>query len=125
MRPVEPLRRRASKPTSHAHRARRVEVVALGARERTASLFRALGDAERLRLIELLAADEWCVSELAEALEADPTTLSQRLRVLRQEGLVRRRRSGRHIFYQLADAHVADLVRNAFAHSKEGNVRGE
>jgi ArsR family transcriptional regulator, lead/cadmium/zinc/bismuth-responsive transcriptional repressor len=103
----------------HSHRARRLALVPDAARARTANLFRALGDPERLKLIELLARDEWCVSELAEAVAGDPTTLSQRLRVLRHEGLVHRRRNGRHIFYRLSDDHVADLVRNGFAHAQE------
>ena len=46
-------------------------------------------------------------------------TVSQRLRLLRTEGLVRRRRDGNHLFYSLADRHVADLVHNALAHAAE------
>jgi ArsR family transcriptional regulator len=96
-----------------------VRLASEATRTRTAGLFRTLGDPERLKLVEVLAVSERCVSELAEAVASDPAVLSQRLRVLRQEGLVHRRRDGRHIFYRLADAHVADLVRNAFAHAKE------
>jgi DNA-binding transcriptional ArsR family regulator len=116
---------RRTRSTDHAHGVRVVRLTAETTREGTASLFRTLGDPERLKLVEVLAVSEWCVSELAQAVASDPAVLSQRLRVLRQEGLVRRRREGRHIFYRLADANVADLVRNAFAHAKEGKERGD
>jgi ArsR family transcriptional regulator len=90
-----------------------------GAIERAARLFRALGDGPRLRLLELLAARECCVTELVEALGEKFPTVSQRLRVLRTEGLVVRRRQGTHLFYALADRHVADLIHNALAHADE------
>jgi DNA-binding transcriptional ArsR family regulator len=85
------------------------------AREHAAKVFRALGDPERLRLIQILAVDECSVSELAEVMGIRPNTLTQRLRVLRNSGLVERRRSGRQIFYRLADGSVADFVRRTFA----------
>jgi ArsR family transcriptional regulator len=87
--------------------------------ERAAQLLRALGDASRLRLLQLLAQREWCVTELVESLQEKFPTVSQRLRLLRSEGLVRRRRAGKHVFYALADRHVADLMENALAHARE------
>lgn len=87
--------------------------------QRAAAIFRALGDAERLRLLEKLAQREVCVTELAEASGARMPTVSQRLRVLRAEGLVVQRRDGKHIYYALADQHVEELVRNALQHASE------
>ena len=88
--------------------------------ERAAGLFRAAGDVSRLRLIAYLAAHgSTCVTDLAEAEHEELSTISQRLRVLRNEGLVTRRRTGKHMHYQLADQHVVELVFNALAHSTE------
>jgi DNA-binding transcriptional ArsR family regulator len=56
---------------------------------------------------------------LVAAREEKFSTVSQRLRILRSEGLVVRRREGKHIFYALADRHVADLLNNALAHAEE------
>jgi DNA-binding transcriptional ArsR family regulator len=84
--------------------------------DRAASLFRALGDSERLRLLEMLAQKERCVSELAGAVAAGLSTVSQRLKVLRSEQLITRRRAGKHIYYSLADEHIKGLVRNALEH---------
>ena len=87
--------------------------------ERAAGLFRAMGDAARLRILELLAQRERCVTELVTELGEKFPTVSQRLRILRGEGLLARRRQGNHLFYALADRHVADLIHNALAHADE------
>jgi DNA-binding transcriptional ArsR family regulator len=89
--------------------------------ERAARLFRALGDGPRLRILNLLVAGEVCVGEVVAAFGEKFSTISQRLRILRTEGLVTRRRDGAHVYYALADAHVKDLVTNALAHAAELN----
>jgi DNA-binding transcriptional ArsR family regulator len=87
--------------------------------ERAAALFRALGDTARLSLLERLASGEYCVTELAEATGEGLSTISQRLRTLRSERLLRRRRVGKHVYYTLADHHVVDLIRSALEHAEE------
>ena len=99
-----------------------VHTAAPASLDRAAGLFRALGDAARLHLLFLLAQREWCVTELVGALREKFSTVSQRLRILRTEGLVRRRRAGTHLYYALADRHVADLIENALAHAHELEV---
>jgi ArsR family transcriptional regulator len=78
-----------------------------------------MGDAPRLKILELLKKDELCVTEIVAAANEKFSTVSQRLRILRTEGLIVRRRAGNHIFYALADRHVADLIANALAHAVE------
>lgn len=101
----------------------RKELQALAAKpralDRAAALFRALGDPARLRLLVLLEQGERCVSELVDVLGEKFPTVSQRLRLLRNEGLVVRRRDGNHLHYALADRHVADLVKTALEHAAE------
>lgn len=92
--------------------------------ERAVRLFKALGDEARLRTLQMLVGREACVSEIAEATSERVSTVSHRLRLLRSEGLVARRREGRHIFYSLADQHVIDLVRNALDHASEDDGHG-
>lgn len=87
--------------------------------ERAAALFRALGDTARLSLLARLSQGEYCVTELAEATGEGLSTISQRLRTLRSERLLRRRRAGKHIYYTLADEHVAALIDSALAHAEE------
>ncbi|MPZ88102.1 MAG: metalloregulator ArsR/SmtB family transcription factor [Nitriliruptorales bacterium] len=86
-------------------------------------MFRAIGDRERLRLLTILSEGERCVSELAGTVEASLSAVSQRLRVLRAVGLLERRREGKHVYYSLADEHVAVLIANALAHASEDQGR--
>ncbi|MEM7447565.1 MAG: metalloregulator ArsR/SmtB family transcription factor [Myxococcota bacterium] len=85
--------------------------------ERAAAIFRAAGDPGRLRILEQLSLGEQCVSELAAQSGEGMSTVSQRLRLLRSEKLVIRRREGKHIFYALADEHVDALVQSALNHA--------
>ena len=103
----------------HADAATRRAVPDPAALDRAARLFRAMGDAPRLRILHQLAGGEACVGEIVAASGEKFSTVSQRLRVLRSEGLVARRRNGSHVFYALADRHVTDLVSNALAHAGE------
>jgi ArsR family transcriptional regulator len=85
--------------------------------KRAALLFKALADAERLKLLSILYEGEACVSELAT--QAQMSTVSQRLKILKNENLVKTRREGKHIIYSLADNHVYHLMKNAIDHVKE------
>ena len=103
----------------HSPERERKPVVDNAALERASRLFRAIGEPARLRIVSRLAQGEMCVTELA-ALEGESlSTISQRLRVLRSENIIVRRRRGKHINYGLADQHVMDLVFNALAHATE------
>ena len=84
---------------------------------RAAEIFRAAGDLPRLQLLDLLRGGELCVAEMAAATGTKLSTLSQQLRILRTEDLIVSRRQGKHIFYSLADRHIAALLENAFAHA--------
>lgn len=84
---------------------------------RAAEIFRAAGDLPRLKLLDLLRGGELCVAEMASATGTKLSTLSQQLRILRTEDLIVSRRQGKHIFYSLADQHIAALLENVFAHA--------
>ena len=86
---------------------------------RGARILSALGDPERLRLLEMIAPGEICVADLVEETGARPTTVSQRLRLLRDHDLVRTRREGKHVYYRLSDGHAEALLRSALDHALE------
>ncbi len=86
--------------------------------ERAASMMRAAGETERMRILALLLdGGELQVSEIAEATGAELSTTSHRLRVLLNDSLVARRADGRLRFYGLADRHVRTLVENILDHA--------
>jgi DNA-binding transcriptional ArsR family regulator len=107
-------------PDEHRARAAPEPRISDEAYERAASFFRAAGDVARLKLLTRLADGEWCVTELAQATHVTLPAVSQQLRVLRAEGLVKRRRVAKHVYYALADTHILGFLRNALDHAAEG-----
>jgi ArsR family transcriptional regulator, lead/cadmium/zinc/bismuth-responsive transcriptional repressor len=87
--------------------------------QRMADFFGLLGDANRLRIISLLADTELCVGDLAIALEMSDSAVSHQLKTLRALRLVKHRKQGRHVFYQLLDRHVFDLYNTVLDHLDE------
>jgi ArsR family transcriptional regulator len=75
--------------------------------ERSIELFHALSDETRLEIIELLRKGERCVCELTDTLDAAQSRLSFHLRVLKDAGIVRDRKDGRWVHYEL-DPEVFD-----------------
>lgn len=103
----------------HAKRPPKKAVVSEESFARAAALFRVVSDMSRLKLLDRLSDREWCVTELAEAAGVGLSTVSQQLRLLRAEHIVHRRRTGKHIYYSLADRHIIELVANALEHAAE------
>lgn len=69
--------------------------------DEAASLYRALGDETRLRILRMLVGSEVCVCDLARELEIAQPLLSHHLKTLREAGLVQARRDGRWMHYSL------------------------
>jgi ArsR family transcriptional regulator len=86
------------------------------------TLFKALGDETRLRILGLLLTGEVCVCDIHESLKIPQSKASRHLAYLRRSGLVDTRRSGLWIHYRLghlADpvlSAVVDAVRHALSH---------
>jgi len=67
------------------------------------TLFRALSDSTRLRIVHLLVMteEEICLCELVDALREPQYNLSRHLKVLRQAGLLTSRKQGRWVYHRL------------------------
>lgn len=88
------------------------------------TLFKALADATRLRILGLLLTGEVCVCDIHESLKIPQPKASRHLAYLRRTGLVETRRAGLWIHYRLGRlpdpvlAAVVDAVRHALAHTE-------
>jgi DNA-binding transcriptional ArsR family regulator len=89
--------------------------------QRMAEFFSLLGDANRLRILSVLALKELCVCDLAGALAMSESAVSHQLRALRALRLVSYRKRGRKVFYSLQDNHVLDLYRSVAEHLDEAS----
>lgn len=85
-----------------------------------ARFFQVLADPTRVRLVKALADGEWCVSDLTQALEMDQPAVSHQLKYLRELGLVKWTKTGRHVYYSLADSHLREILISSIAHLECG-----
>ena len=84
-----------------------------------AELFKMFGDSTRIKILCVLFEGEKCVQEITEASGSSQSAVSHQLRLLKQARLVRSRRSGKQIFYTLADDHVKTILGMAKEHLEE------
>lgn len=86
------------------------------AHERAATLFKALGNPQRLELLRLLSESPRSVGDLAEAAGLSQPLTSQHLKTLKGVAAVQSVREGRSVRYSLADHHIEHIVADALAH---------
>ncbi|XID95717.1 ArsR/SmtB family transcription factor [Paenibacillaceae bacterium WGS1546] len=83
---------------------------------RLAEVFKALGDPTRIKLIGALLHRELCVHDLSELLGMGQSAVSHQLRYLRNMRMVKRRKSGKTVFYSLDDDHIEQLFMQTLQH---------
>ncbi|MGZ4662240.1 MAG: ArsR/SmtB family transcription factor, partial [Arthrobacter sp.] len=80
-----------------------------------AELFKSMGHATRIQLLEMLAGGPVAVSELRSGTGLEPSNLSQHLGVLRRQRLIRPSRRDGRLFYELSCPEVSNLLSAARA----------
>ena len=92
--------------------------------KRETSIFKALSDETRLRIMKLLLKKELCVCEIEAALNLPQSKVSRHLTVLRSVGLVEDRRAGTWIFYSFFkpendfEKSIVQIIKNALSDSE-------
>lgn len=87
--------------------------------------FKALGDNNRLRIINLLLHGELCVCDIQYVLENSQPNVSRHLSYLKNSGIVTDRRDGYRIYYRLTDPGettkrlLFDFLRQAFGNQEQ------
>ncbi|MBQ9777364.1 MAG: helix-turn-helix transcriptional regulator [Clostridia bacterium] len=84
-----------------------------------AELLRIFGDSTRIKILYALHEHELCVCDIASLLGMTVSAISHQLRVLKNARLVRFRRSGKTVFYALADEHVHAILAQGMEHVTE------
>ena len=84
---------------------------------------KALSNAHRLEILDLLAQGSFPVAYIAEQINIPVANASQHLQVLKKSGLVETQRKGKYMYYELAGHHVFDtwcaLRKLGFAQNEE------
>ena len=75
-----------------------------------AKILKALGHPTRLYIVEELARGEQCVCQFVEVIDADFSTVSKHLSVLKEAGVVQDRKEGQKVIYSLKVPCVIDFI---------------
>ena len=89
--------------------------------ERTAELFKVIGDPTRMQILTALHEQELCVCDISDLLGMTQSAISHQLRLLRSAHLVKNRREGKSIFYSLDDSHVVSMIAQGLAHIRHSH----
>jgi ArsR family transcriptional regulator len=81
--------------------------------------FKIFGDLTRISILFAIDGEPMCVCDIAAVLGITKSAVSHQLKILRQSDLVTYRKSGKNVFYSLADDHVRDIIEKAKEHIKE------
>lgn len=84
-----------------------------------AELFKIFGDSTRVKILYALVDTEMNVTEISSFLKMTQPAISQQLRVLKTNGLVKFRREGKSLIYSLADDHVKTILNIGMEHLGE------
>lgn len=84
-----------------------------------AEVFHLLGDASRLRIVYACLGAPVSAGVLADMLGLSPSVVSHHMRLLKAARILRGERRGRHIFYEAADDHIRDMLRDMAVHINE------
>ncbi len=84
-----------------------------------ADFFKIFGDSTRISILFVIDKGPMCVHDISEVLGMTKSAVSHQLKILRQSDLVKYKKSGKHVFYELADDHVRDIIEKALEHIKE------
>jgi DNA-binding transcriptional ArsR family regulator len=75
------------------------------------TIFKALAEPSRIRIVLALSQGECCICHLTELLQLSPSTVSKHLSILRQAGLIETRKDGKWVRCSLPKAGVPPLAK--------------
>jgi predicted transcriptional regulator len=93
--------------------------------EELVTFFKALADANRLKIVGLLAEKPYSVEELAALLQLKPSTVSHHLSKLAEAELVSSRAESYYSIYQLDKKMLEEKSRSMFSQTELSNVAAE
>ena len=74
------------------------------------NIFQTLGDLNRLRIIRIVGKLSRSVSEIVEAAKLSQPLVSHHLRVLKEQGILKTKREGPFVYYELSDVRILDAL---------------
>nr|WP_257009073.1 metalloregulator ArsR/SmtB family transcription factor [Nosocomiicoccus ampullae] len=84
------------------------------------SFLKAIANQNRTKIVTALCSEEeLCVCDIASILDITVANASSHLKKLHKEGVIKARKSGKHVYYSLDDDHVRTIIETTVTHMEE------
>ncbi len=88
--------------------------------ESVSDFFKNFSDTTRIKILTILdSVGTMCVNDIAVALDMTKSAISHQLRYLKECNLIKSDKTGKEVFYSLADGHVKDILETGIKHLQE------
>ena len=86
--------------------------------EEVSKIFSMLGEPNRMKIILALMEGELCVYHICEITGGKQSAISQHLRKLKDNHIVKSRKDATQVLYSISDEHIYSIVKMALEHVK-------
>lgn len=83
------------------------------------SFYKMLAEPTRMKICLALSHQSLCVCDLSALLEMTESAVSHQLRLLKQARILKGKKSGKHVYYELADYHIYEIITGTREHLSE------
>ncbi|ADB15148.1 transcriptional regulator, ArsR family [Pirellula staleyi DSM 6068] len=90
--------------------AKKANLTSLEALGQAAECLKILAHPHRLRMVQMLLADQYTVGQLADACEIPSPMASEHLRLMQRCGFLSATKDGRFVYYSIAEPHLANIM---------------
>lgn len=78
-------------------------------------IFQALSDKTRLKILELIKDEAFCVSDICKHFDMTQPSISHHLDILKRAGLVESNKSGREVYYKYIQTTIVECCGKQFS----------
>lgn len=104
--------------TEHGERVKSA-VSAMPSEEKIAEMgarFKVISEPSRLKILLVLSGGELCVEHITQAVGGNQSAVSHQLKILKDNKIIKSRRSGKNVLYAVADWHILTMINVAREH---------
>ena len=78
--------------------------------------FKVISEPSRLKILLALSGGELCVEHITDAVGGNQSAVSHQLKILKDNKIIKSRRSGKNVLYSVSDWHVLTMIGVAKEH---------
>lgn len=78
--------------------------------------FKVISEPSRLKILLALAGGELCVEHITDAVGGNQSAVSHQLKTLKDNKIIKSRRSGKNVLYSVSDWHILTMINVAKEH---------